>query len=470
MTRQTQAELRRRLPSVDRVLRHPPIESLCEQHGRRRVRDWIREVLDEFRKADQTVCDAPTGEPSLDAIAGRCVDRAVADVRSGLQPVVNGTGVVLQTNLGRAPLAQAAIDAINDSARSCNVEFNLETGRRGRRGETVEGLWSELTGAEAALVVNNCAAATLLALRTLAAGHEVILSRGQLIEIGGSYRLPDVFVEAGVTLREVGTTNRTHLSDYQRALSEQTRAILRVHSSNFRQTGFTHSVPAAELAELAHENSLPFVDDVGSGCAIDLSRYGWTDEPTIEQSLKAGADLVLFSGDKLFGGPQCGVILGSRELVDRLRSSPLTRALRVDKMTLAALEATLRIYLAGRAVEEIPVLRAIAQPFAALRERADRLQREIRASGTDVAVDVETLESVPGGGSLPGETLASCGLVLRVSDCDDVARLLRVGSPSVVTRVRQNAVCIDLRSVAPEEDELLLQALKPVLTSGQGQP
>lgn len=467
MTRRSQADDYRQIPSVDRVLRHPPVRTMCEAHGRTRVRDWIRGVLESIREADTLMSESATNNGLLDTIAERIGAIAGEDARSGLRPVINGTGVLLQTNLGRAPLAQSAIDAISHAARCCNVEVDLDSGRRGKRGVAVEDKWRELTGADAALVVNNCAAATLLTLRTFARGREVILSRGQLIEIGGSYRLPDVFAEADVTLREVGTTNRTHLADYEQALSDETRAVLRVHASNFRQIGFTHAVPAEELAGLAHAHALPLIDDIGSGCVYDLGKYGWHNEPTIGGSLRAGADLVLFSGDKLLGGPQCGVILGRGDLIEQIRTSPLTRALRVDKLTLAALEATLRIYLAGRAFEEIPVLRAIAQSMEQLHERAEHLRRQLGEGAAAKSVGVESLESVPGGGSLPGETLPSCGLVLRVPNCDDAARRLRLGTPSIMTRVHQGAVCIDLRTVVPDEDEALTAALARVLTDEQ---
>ena len=348
----------RRLPAVERVLNVPDVVSLSARHGRSVVTGWIREILQGFRSGQ--AADLPADGDCMPEIVHRLQQMASDDGSHRLRHVINGTGVIIHTNLGRAPLPAAAIQAIVETASGTNVEIDLPTGHRGRRGAAVESFCREITGAEDALVVNNCAAATLLALQTVAAGRQVVISRGQLIEIGGSFRLPDVFRQAGVELHEVGTTNRTRLSDYEAAIGPQTAALMRVHPSNYRITGFSESVSIGELAGLAKSQSLPAIDDVGSGCLYDLSAYALPDEPVVGDSLRSGADLVLFSGDKLLGGPQCGIIVGRADLIARLRSNPLSRALRVDKLTLAALQATLEIHRAGRAFEEIPVLRQLA--------------------------------------------------------------------------------------------------------------
>ena len=367
---------------------------------------------------------------------------------------------MIHTNLGRAPLAAAAVQALTEVASCTNLEVDLVSGRRGRRGDAAESLCREITGAEAALVVNNCASATLLALQTLAAGRRVIISRGQLVEIGGSYRLPDVFVQAGVVLREVGTTNRTRLSDYEAAIDDHTAAFLRVHPSNYRITGFCEEAPIAELVELAHAHQLPAIDDVGSGCLYDLTKFGLPDEAIIGKSVSAGADLVLFSGDKLLGGPQCGIVVGRTDLVEKLRLNPLARAVRVDKLTLAALEATLEIHRAGRAFAEIPVLRQLSLPADEIRSTAERLVERLRAATPFPAtLSVQAVESAPGGGALPGQTLASWGIAIQSPHPVRVAERLRLGTPAVMPRLKDDCVLIDLRTVLREDEEPLARRL-----------
>jgi L-seryl-tRNA(Ser) seleniumtransferase len=377
-----------------------------------------------------------------------------------LREVINATGIVIHTNLGRAPLAQKAIEAVTEVAACTNLEVDLASGQRGRRGASIEQLCQELTGAQAALVVNNCAAATLLTLQTLAAGRRVVISRGQLIEIGGSFRLPDVFRQAGVSLHEVGTTNRTRLSDYADAIGPETAALLRVHPSNYRITGFCESVAIADLVELGQKRGLPVIDDVGSGCLYDLTRYGLGEEPIVSESLRAGADLVLLSGDKLLGGPQCGVILGREEIVARLRSNPLARALRVDKLTLAALQATLQIHRAGRAFEEIPVLRQLVLAENEIHARADRLIEELRRMSPQAErYSVQAVASAPGGGSLPDKTLPSWAIAIASDSADHVARQLRLGAPAVLARVQDGCTLIDLRTVRPADEERLIRRI-----------
>jgi L-seryl-tRNA(Ser) seleniumtransferase len=373
-----------------------------------------------------------------------------------MRKVINATGIVIHTNIGRAPLARAAIEAMAAAAACTNLEVDLSTGQRGRRGASVEMLCQQVTGGEAALVVNNCAAATLLTLETLAAGREVIISRGQLIEIGGSFRLPDVFRQAGVVLREVGTTNRTRLADYAAAIGPETAALLRVHPSNYRISGFSESVPIAELVKLGQSRQLPVIDDVGSGCLYDLARFGLPDEPIVGESLRAGADLVLFSGDKLLGGPQCGIVVGRSELVARLRSNPLARALRVDKLTLAALQATLEIHRAGRAFEENPVLRQLTLDAAEIRRRAEQLIERLRSRSSPNAFSIVEVSSASGGGALPEQSLPSWAIAVNATSADDLAKQLRWGDPAVFGRVQDDRVLLDLRTVFPEDENTLL--------------
>jgi L-seryl-tRNA(Ser) seleniumtransferase len=458
VTRQNPEQLRR-LPAVERVLREDEIIALSSEHGRSVVTDWVREVLREMRNGKPD--DLPPDAPEMMAEVVRRVTRAACrDASQRLHRVINGTGIVIHTNLGRAPLAAAAIEALAAAAAGTNLEIDLVTGRRGRRGASVESLCRQITGAEAAHVVNNCAAATLLALQTLAAGRRVIISRGQLIEIGGSFRLPDVFRQAGVVLHEVGTTNRTRLADYEEAIGLETAALLRVHPSNYRISGFCESVSIAELAELGKAHRLPVIDDVGSGCLYDLTRYGLPDEPVIAHSLQAGADLVLFSGDKLLGGPQCGIIVGRSELVEKLRANPLSRAVRVDKLTLAALEATLEIHRAGRAFEEIPVLRQLAMTADEVRVRVEGLVERLQSrSGLPETFSAKAVESAPGGGALAGQTLASWAVGIATPDPEQTAKRLRLGMPAVVTRIQEGCNLIDLRTVLVEDEGALVERL-----------
>jgi L-seryl-tRNA(Ser) seleniumtransferase len=446
----------RLIPAVERILNLPDVARICAQFGRSTVKSWVREVLDELRngQSEQLVDDEASVEKNVVQRLGEVSQSAAAQ---RLRKVINGTGIVIHTNLGRSPLAQAAIDAISAAAASTNLEIDLHTGKRGRRGAAVEELCRQITGAEAALIVNNCAAATLLTLQTLAAGRQVVISRGQLIEIGGSFRLPDVFRQAGVELHEVGTTNRTRLSDYAEAIGPATAALLRVHPSNYRLTGFCESVTIAELAKLGHSHQLPVIDDVGSGCLYDLSRFGLPDEPIVSESLRADADLVVFSGDKLLGGPQCGIIVGKSEIIARLRSNPLARALRVDKLTLAALQATLEIHRAGRAFDEIPVLRQLATPPDEVRIRADRIVERLRThSPSSSMFTVEPVSSAPGGGALADQTVPSWAIAIICERPDDLSKRLRTGNPAVVGRVGESRVLLDLRTVFPEDDQSLL--------------
>ena len=447
----------RQLPSVDRLIGHEAVRPLVQAVGHAKAVDLARALLDEARAAIRRG-DPP---PTLAALAEALAARLRVAARPSLRPVINATGVIIHTNLGRAPLSDAARAAVDAVARGySNLEFDLDRGRRGSRHVHAVTLLRDITGAEDALVVNNNAGAVFLALRALASGREVIISRGQLVEIGGGFRIPDVMAESQAILREVGTTNRTHLYDYERALGENTALILRVHQSNFRQVGFTAQPSLRELVELAHARGVFVLDDLGSGTFLDTRPFGLAYEPTVQDSLAAGADLVTFSGDKLLGGPQAGIIVGRAELIARLRAHPLARALRVDKMTFAALEATLAAYRRGTATLEIPVWRMIAALPEDLRTRVLRWQERLQARGIPGKV-VESTSAV-GGGALPGETLPTWAVALRPERPARLVAALRGCDPPVVARVEDDRVILDPRTVLPEQDEVLLEHIETV--------
>ncbi len=454
------AEARRQLPAIDRLLQESTVRAWLERHGRPTVVAALRQAVDEAREAT-----VRTGTvPSLVAILERAAAHLAAATRPSLRPVINATGVIIHTNLGRAPLSAAAIAAMERVSRGYStLEFDLATGERGSRHSHLERLLQAVTGAEAGIAVNNNAAAVLLALTALAPGREVIIARGQLVEIGGGFRIPDVLRQSGARLVEVGTTNRTYLSDYEAALTPETALILRVHASNFRIVGFTHSPSLADLAALAHRHGLPLLDDLGSGALLDTAAYGLAHEPMVQESLQAGADLVCFSGDKLLGGPQAGIIVGRRDLIERLKRHPLARAVRIDKVSLAGLEATLRHYQAGEAVQAIPVWRMIATPAEALRSRVEAWAAHLAAYGLRATV-VPTQATV-GGGSLPGETLPSWALALTPTDgaAQTLAARLRQADPPVVGRIERDRLLLDARTVLPEEEPLLLAAVRQAL-------
>lgn len=449
----------RRLPAVSRLLDDPCLAPWMETAGRVRVVAAIREALD----AARTAGEAPA--PDRQVLLDRVIRRLSSD-GPNLRPVINATGILLHTGLGRAPLAAEAVEAIDRIAGGyCNLEFDLQTGERGSRASAVESLLRQLTGAEAATVVNNNAAATVLALRGLAKDREVIVSRGQLIEIGGNFRLPEIFEASGARLKEVGTTNKTRIADYRRAVSPDTAALMRVHPSNYRVVGFTEATPLSELVALGKERGLWVIDDIGSG-ALDADRVPYCkDEPTVSAGIAAGADLVMFSGDKLLGGPQCGILAGSSRAIASVTADPLARALRVGKLTLAALEATLRLAVdpaVGR--RRIPLWSFLNVPIDALKQRAERLAELCRR---EFGWPAEVVESAAylGGGSAPSASLASFAVRL-----DPLASMglsegmfadrLRRGEPSLATQTRAGAVWIDLRAVAASEDELIALALR----------
>ncbi|MBI3960320.1 MAG: L-seryl-tRNA(Sec) selenium transferase [Chloroflexi bacterium] len=449
----------RSLPSVDRVLADPRVREALASYRRDIVVDVVRRRLETARR------DLAAGGSPLVAFP-ELVDGVLADLtllgRPSLRPVINASGVVLHTNLGRAPLSREAAAAAQEAAlRYSNLEFDLDSGERGSRLSHLESLVCRLTGAEAALVVNNNASAVLLGLTALAQGREVIVSRSQAVEIGGGFRIPDVLRQSGARLVEVGATNRTHPRDFADAIGSETAALMRVHASNFQQIGFVTKPTLAELVQIAQEVIWPgaplVIDDLGSGTLLDTVPFGLSPEPTVQQSIAAGVDIVTFSGDKLLGGPQAGLIVGRAEQIDEIRRHPLTRALRVDKLTLAALEATLQAYRRGKAVEEIPVWQMIAVTPESLRERAEGWRARLAAAGLPVAVVPG--QSTIGGGSLPGETLPTFLLALVAPHPDELAARLRRSNPPVVGRIQQERLLFDPRTVLLDEDEALLSAI-----------
>jgi L-seryl-tRNA(Ser) seleniumtransferase len=431
------------LPSVDRLLQRRESEALIAGHGRPAVTDAIRAVLAEIRSE-------PPPSPDSDVILDRVAQRLEAEARASLRPVFNLTGTVLHTNLGRAQLPEEAIDAMAAAARNpVNLEYDLAAGRRGERDAHVERLLCRLTGAEAATVVNNNAAAVLLVLNTLAARKEVPTSRGELIEIGGAFRLPDIMARSGCRLREVGTTNRTHLPDYAEAIGPKTGVVLKVHTSNYAIQGFTSSVPEKDLALLCRDRGVPFAVDLGSGTLLDLSRFGLPHEPTPAEALGHGADLVTFSGDKLLGGPQAGIIAGRAALVQKIRRNPLKRALRVDKITLAALGAVLRLYSdPDRLPARLPTLRLLTRPVSEIRGLAERLCPLIERK-LQTEVQVIDCESEIGSGALPTQRLPSAGLAIRPGTAKTAAAFRSLPIP-VIGRLQDGAFILDLRCLEDE--------------------
>jgi L-seryl-tRNA(Ser) seleniumtransferase len=445
----SQQELRS-LPSVDRLLQHPHIAVLVEHWGHDLVVGTIRQVLDAAREAIRTGSACPSPGFLADQ-----VDQWLQDqLRPTLRPAINATGVIIHTNLGRAPLSAEAREAMDAVAVGySNLEYDLEGGQRGSRYVHAEVLLCRLTGAEAALVVNNNASAVLLILMALARGREVILSRGQLVEIGGGFRIPDVMRQSGAKLVEVGTTNRTYLRDYEGALNESTAALMRVHRSNFQLTGFVHEPELADMVALARERNVLLFDDLGSGTLLDTEPFGLSHEPTMQESVAAGASLVSCSGDKLLGGPQAGIILGRADLIARLKRFPLTRALRVDKTTLAGLQATLRHYLLHEAVRKVPIWRMICLDAEQLQERAQRWVSELQSRGVPAAALAG--RSTVGGGSLPTQTLPTCLVALELDSPDEIAQRLRTSEPPVIARIESDRLVLDPRTVLPEQEEAL---------------
>lgn len=457
----------RHLPSVDQVLGDADIREAGRDLAPEIVTAIVRDELDRLRARIRNNGSASGAGPEPASIRSMaleaCRRRLNLLLEPKVTPVINATGVIIHTGLGRSPIAAEALEAVTRVSEGyCDVAVSRETGGRRKRSSGVEEYFQLLTGCEAALVTNNNAAATMLALHTLARDREVIVSRGQLVEIGGSFRLPEVMTSAGARLREVGTTNRTRLTDYENAIGEDTGALMRIHPSNFQIVGFTESVDTPSLVELGRRYDLPVIDDIGSGALLDLTAYGLAGETPARASIDAGADLVLFSGDKLLGGPQAGILIGKRKWIDRCAKNPLMRALRVDKMTIAALEATLRLYLQPAHLEDrLPVLRMIAQPSSELRDRGEALLERLRESGRDLPARLEEATAYVGGGSLPDQQLDSMALILecQVERAETIKRALRAGEPSVFCRVRRRRLEFDLRTLRDEDVAPLARAL-----------
>jgi L-seryl-tRNA(Ser) seleniumtransferase len=456
----------RHIPAVNEVLAADPLRDLGPTVPRPLLLETVRAALEELR------CRVRQGLAPPDACAAGAVAQAAADLlrqraRPKVRSVINATGVLLHTNLGRAPLAAAAAQAASAAGRGyLNLEMDLATGQRSSRQDLIREWLCRLTGAAAATAVNNNAAATVSVLRALAQGREVIVSRGQLVEIGGSFRIPEIMAVSGAVLREVGTTNITRLSDYAAAITNSTAALLRVHHSNYQIVGHVETPRLAELVALGRQHYLPVIDDIGSGALFDLSPWGLRDEPVAAASVAAGADLVLFSGDKLLGGPQAGLIVGRADLIQKIERDPLTRAFRLDKMTLAALEATLRLCLDPRhAWAEIPLLRMLSQSAETLRQRADWLAARIQTLCPGVAVAVHADQSFVGGGTTPNQPLPTWVVAVRSDQmgANELARRLRLGQPAVVARVQADGLLLDPRAVFPEQEEPLAQAVAAAL-------
>jgi L-seryl-tRNA(Ser) seleniumtransferase len=458
----------RGLPSVDRVLSHPSMAEVRANLPQHIVTLAVREEIDAIRRS---IMSDGGQVPSLDDLAENAAARALEIIAPGLKPVINATGVIIHTNLGRAPLSNAALEAIRQAATYSNLEYDLQKGERGSRYTHAVEILRRVTGCEDALVVNNNAAALVLVLTALSQGREALLSRGQSVEIGGGFRIPEIMRTSGARLVEVGTTNRTYTRDYAEAITPDTALVMRVHSSNFRITGFTTTPGIGEMATLAHERNLIMVDDIGSGALLDTTRYGLSPEPMVQESLRAGANLVLFSGDKLLGGPQCGVIVGRAALIAKLRKHPLTRALRVDKITLAALEATLLHYFKEEAEREVPVWRMVSLGEDELKERAMTWAARLRAQ--NIPCTVEQGRSTIGGGSLPGDTLPTWlvgirngefGMANEAGDSllseGELSNRLRQGPLPIIARVEREMVLLDPRTVLEREEEQLLAGIR----------
>lgn len=464
--------LLRQIPAVDEVLQEPVVQRILESHPRWLVVEAVRETLEECRQQLLALLrqKAEASPPDLSILLGQISLKVVHRARPSLRRVINATGVILHTNLGRAPLSSEAEARVREVAQHYStLEFDLGQGTRGSRQLHVEGLLTRITGAEAALTVNNNAAAVLLSINTIAEGQEVVVSRGELIEIGDSFRIPDVMRKAGGILREVGTTNRTHLKDYEEATGERTALLLKVHPSNFQIIGFTSEVSLSELVALGRRRGVPVMMDMGSGALTDFTPFGLKGEPTVQEAVQTGVDLITFSGDKLLGGPQAGLCVGKKTLIERLRKNPLARAVRIDKLSLAALEATLRAYLEGEGgLATIPTLAMITCPLEQIRQRAERVRDALQAKAhPSMQVTMEEQRSEVGGGALPTESLPTYCVALQ-SPQHPPHRLeaaLRRTDPAVVGRIKEEKVLLDLRTVRDEEVGLLIETVGPILAN-----
>lgn len=448
----------RGIPSIHSVLEQKIIQDLIANYSHHAVVNLLRSQMEIIRNSN--VLD--TSSFDLNQFISQVETEAHKLWANSPRRVINATGVVLHTNLGRAPLSNQALQSIENASGSySDLEFDLDSGIRGSRQTGINGLLSLVTGAEAALVVNNGSAAVMLGLATLAKNKEVIVSRGEAVEIGGGFRIPEVLAQSGAKLVEIGTTNRTYATEYEGAIGGETGAILKVHSSNFRITGFTHSASLTELSHLGRWKSIPVLHDLGSGCLLETTQFGLIKEPTVQESVSSGCDLTFFSGDKLLGGPQAGIIVGKQHLIEQLSKHPLARALRIDKLSLAALTATILHYLRNEATDQIPVWKMISQPESVIRERASQLQSKIPHYSSIIEGG-----SPIGGGSLPGETLPTWLLAID-GNAEKVSSLLRQGNPPIITRIENGKVVVDLRTVTGTEEPILEKSLLSVLKENQ---
>lgn len=470
MPQKERSQLLRKIPKVDELLGAAEIKELLGVHPAEVVREGIRNGLERLR---QTILRAEKAEDiqeeafALSNLLPLFEEEIAKQVNPNLRRTINATGVVIHTNLGRSPLSERALRGVEEVARGySNLEYDLFKGARGSRYAHVEEILLHLSKAEGGLVVNNNAGAVLLALNTLAAGREVICSRGELVEIGGAFRIPDVMAKSGGTLREVGTTNRVHLRDYEEAITEHTGLLLKVHTSNYRVVGFTSEISLEELVRLGTNHNLPVMNDLGSGCFIDLSAYGMEKEPTVQEAIKTGVGVVTFSGDKLLGGPQAGIILGKKELIDTIKANPLNRALRIDKLTLAALEATLIAYLSeGEAIKEIPTLRMLTIPLAELRKRARRLQHLLEQEIEGAAIEIIQATSQVGGGALPLQDLPTWAVAVKPNKApvEALEAELRNQDPPIIARITDDRLCLDLRTIHADEFPVVAHAMTQAL-------
>lgn len=463
MSQESKEELFRQIPAVDQLLLRTKVQSWIASTSRPFVVFEIQQLLESMRDSIRSGAGIPPFGADISGLEAELERRLLARLRPALGPVINGAGVILHTNLGRAPLSAAACESLSAlSGQYTNLEYDLAGGERSHRDRLLDSLLGQLLGCESAAVVNNNAAAVFLILRSLAFGKEVVVSRGELIEIGGSFRIPGILAESGAVLREVGTTNKTRVQDYRAAVGPNTGLLLRVHPSNYRVEGFTERPALREMVELARDVNVPLVEDIGSGCLVDLRPFGIAEEPIAHESLAAGVDLVCFSGDKLLGGPQAGIIAGKRAFVDLIRRNPLMRICRVEKLIYGALEATLASYRRGRAFEEIPVLKMLSLSQQELRRRARRFLRKLSA-GAPAGTQAGLLDgqSVIGGGSCPGANLPTTLITVESERYgpDEIASRLRAQNPPVIVRIEDDKALVDLRTVFPNQESLLLEAL-----------
>jgi len=472
MSSSLRQQVLRKIPSVDEILSRPEIIDLLKVHSRNIVVEAVRKGLGRLREEilhQEELSELGDSLFSFERLYPLFREEINLQIRPRLRRVINATGVVIHTNLGRAPLHSSAIQHLIEVSKTySNLEYDLDRGERGSRYAHVEEILCRLSGAESALVVNNNAGAVLLVLNTLAEGREVIVSRGELVEIGGAFRIPDVMKRSGALLREVGTTNRTHFDDYQKAIGPETALLLKVHTSNFRVMGFASEVSLQELVQLGKQHQLSVVDDLGSGCLIDLTRYGLEKEPTVQETIKIGVDVVTFSGDKLLGGPQAGIILGKKTFLDLFKANPLARALRIDKLTLAALESTLLLYLDEKtAMEEIPTLQMLSLDTGKLKRRGRRLLKRLaRIENKRMTFALKEDVSQVGGGALPLQELPTAVVAVKPLDLsvNNLEENLRKGDPPIISRISKEELLLDMRTVFDEEIPLIAQAVEKALT------